>query len=35
LFDRFGKTEWAGDDRSDWTSYTPLRGRQQMPLRLS
>jgi hypothetical protein len=35
LFDRFAIFEWADDDRSDWTSYTPLRGRQQMRLRLS
>ena len=34
LFDRFASFEWADDDRSDWTSYTPLRGRQQMRLRL-
>ena len=35
LFDRFASFEWANDDRSDWTSYTPLRGRQQMRLCLS
>jgi cytochrome P450 len=34
LFDRYDTIEWADDDRSDWTSYTPLRGRQQMRLRL-
>jgi hypothetical protein len=34
LFDRYDSIGWAGDDRSDWTSYTPLRGRQQMRLRL-
>jgi cytochrome P450 len=34
LFDRYDSIEWAGDDRSDWTSYTPLRGRQEMRLRL-
>jgi cytochrome P450 len=34
LFDRYDTIEWADDDRSDWTSYTPLRGRQQMHLRL-
>jgi cytochrome P450 len=35
LFDRYDTIEWADDERSDWTSYTPLRGRQQMRLRLS
>jgi len=35
LLDRYDTIEWAGDERSDWTSYTPLRGRQQMCLHLS
>ncbi len=34
LFDRYETIEWADDERSDWTSYTPLRGRQQMRLRM-
>jgi cytochrome P450 len=32
LLDRYERIEWASDDRSDWTSYTPLRGRQEMRL---
>jgi cytochrome P450 len=34
LFDRYETIEWADAERSDWTSYTPLRGRQQMRLRM-
>ena len=35
LFDRYENIDWADNDRSDWTSYTPLRGRKEMRLRLS
>jgi len=35
LLDRYESIAFASDDRSDWKSYTPLRGREHMHLRLA
>lgn len=34
LFDRYSTIEFASDDRSQWKSYTPLRGRERIDLAL-